>query len=78
MILKFFHYRNKQSLIQLYKALVRPKLEFRVTAWNLWHKGDIECLEKVQKRMIRLLSNVRRTTYEEKIKDAGLTTLKER
>ena len=78
MILKSFHYRNKQSLMPLYKALVRPKLEFGVAAWNPWHEGDIECLETVQKRMIRSLSNVRGTNYEEKIKDAGLTTLKER
>ena len=39
---------------------------------------DIECLEKVQKRLIRSLSNVRGSTYEEKLKDAGLTSLKDR
>ena len=78
LILKSFHYRTKQSLIPLYKSLVRPKLEFGVAAWNPWHEGDINCLEKVQKRLIRSLSNVRGTTYEEKLKDAGLTTLKER
>ena len=47
-------------------------------AWNPWHEGDVDCLEKVQKRLIRSLSNVKGTTYEERLKDAGLTTLKER
>ena len=77
-ILKSFHYRTKQSLIPLYKSLVRPKLEFGAAAWNPWHEGDIICLERVQRRLIRSLSNVRGTTYEEKLKDAGITTLKER
>jgi ribonuclease P/MRP protein subunit RPP40 len=78
MILKSFHYRTKQSLVPLYKSLVRPKLEFAVAAWNPWLEKDIQCLEKVQRRLIRSLSNVRGTTYEEKLKDAGLTTLAER
>ena len=78
MILKSFHYRSKQSLVPLYKSLVRPKLEFAVAAWNPWYEKDINCLEKVQKRLIRSLSNVRGESYEEKLKDAGLTTLRDR
>ena len=78
LILKSFHYRTKQSLIPLYKSLVRPKMEFGVAAWSPYYERDIERLEKVQKRLIRSLSNVRGETYEEKLDDAGLTTLKER
>ena len=32
MILKTFHYKRKQSLIPLYKSLVRPKMELGVAA----------------------------------------------
>ena len=78
MILKSFHYRTKQSLVPLYKSLVRPKMEFAVAAWNPFYDKDIACLEKVQRRLIRSLSNVRGATYDEKLKDAGLTTLEER
>ena len=35
-------------------------------------------MEKIQERLIRMLSDVRGDTYEEKLRDAGLTTLKER
>ena len=38
----------------------------------------MKMLEKVQERLIRMLSDVRGDTYEEKLKDAGLTTLKDR
>ena len=78
LILKSFHYRTKQSLVPLYKALVRPKLEFAISAWNPWYEKDIGCLEKIQQRLIRSLSNIRGTTYEEKLMDAGLTSLAER
>ena len=75
---KSFHYRTKNTLVPLFKTLVRPKLEFSAAAWNPWLEKDIEVLEKVQRRLIRSLSNVRGATYEEKLKDAGLTTLKDR
>ena len=35
-------------------------------------------MEAVQKRLVRALSDVRGDTYEERLKDAGLTTLRER
>ena len=35
-------------------------------------------MEKVQHRLIRMLSNVKGDTYEQKLEDAGLTTLKAR
>ena len=78
MILKSFHYRTKQTLIPLYKTLVRPKLEFAASAWNPWFEKDVVCIEKVQRRLIRSLSNVRGSTYEEKLIDTNLTTLEDR
>ena len=78
LILKSFHYRTKQTLVSLYKTLDRSKLELGAAAWNPWYEKDVTCLEKVQKRLIRSLSNIRGATYEEKLEDAGLTTLAER
>ena len=78
MIIKSFHYRTKSTLIPLYKSLVRPKLEHAVAAWSPWYEKDIESLEKVQRRLVRTLLNVRGQSYEDKLRDAGLTTLKKR
>ena len=73
-----FHYRRKSNLVPLYKCFVRPRLEFAVSAWSPWMEGDIKTLEKVQERLVRMLSDVKGNTYEEKLRDAGLTTLAER
>ena len=73
-----FHYRTKSTLVPIYKAFIRPKLEFSVAAWSPWMEMDKQALEKVQERLIRLLSDAKGKTYEEKLKDVGLTTLTER
>jgi len=31
----------------LYKALVRPRVEYANSIWSLYKKGDIEAIEKV-------------------------------
>ena len=73
-----FHYRTKNTLVPIYKSFIRPKLEFSVAAWNPWMEGDKNTIEKVQERLIKLLSDAKGKTYEEKLKDVGLTTLTER
>ena len=73
-----FHYRKKEYLVPLYKTFVRPRLEHAVAAWNPWLEADINSMEKIQERLIKMLSDVRGETYADKLKDAGLTTLKER
>ena len=62
----------------LYKSFVRPKLEFAVQTWSPWQEGDKKVLEKVQERMIRMLSDAHGATYEEKLKSVNLTSLTER
>ena len=77
-ITRSFHYRDKTVFVQLYKVFVRPHLEYASAVWNPWTAKDSEMVEKVQKRFVRMISNVRGNTYEEKLKEIGLTDLKER
>ena len=77
-IWRAFHYRKKTNLIPLFKTFVRPKLEYAVAAWCPWLEKDIAVLEKVQERLVKMVSDAKGKTYEEKLKDVGLTTLKER
>ena len=77
-IAKSFHYRRTDVMVPLYKTFVRPKLEYAIAAWAPWTEQDIEVLENVQKRFVKLLSDKRGNTYEERLDNAGLTTLRER
>ena len=78
MIMRSFHYRTKTTLTHLFKTFVRPKLEFAAASWGPWLEKDAEELEKVQKRAVRAMTDARGLTYEEKLKDCGLVTLRER
>ena len=73
-----FHFRKASCLVPLYKTFVRPKLEHAVAAWSPWMEGDKEVMEKVQRRMVRMISDKKGETYEERLKSMGLTTLEER
>ena len=77
-IQRSFHFRRTRNLVPLYKTFVRPKLEFGVAAWSPWTETDIKTLEKVQERLVRLLSDAEGDSYEEKLRNAGLTTLRDR
>ena len=78
LIAKSFHYRSAKTLVPLYKTFVRPKLEYAAAVWSPWLEKDVEMLERVQKRLIRMISDASGETYEDKLKSIGLTTLKER
>ena len=73
-----FKYRDKNVWIRLYKTFVRPHLEFSVQAWSPWLLKDIEELERVQKRAVDMVIGLNGLSYEEKLKQVGLTSLAER
>ena len=73
-----FSYRDKYTWLRLYKQYVRPHLENCVQAWSPWNQADKELLESVQKRAVRMVSGLVARTYEDRLREVGLTTLVER
>ena len=41
-------YTDKKLIIPMYKAIVRPHLEYCIQAWRPYHKKDIDTLERIQ------------------------------
>ena len=67
-------YRDKFTFVKLYKVYVRPHLQYCSSAWYPFNTGDKEVLENVQRRAVKMVSGIS-GTYEEKLRELGLTTL---
>ena len=78
MIRRNITYKEKSLIIPLYKAIVRPHLEYCIQAWNPHLRKDVDMLEKIQRRATKLIPELRDLTYEERLKECGLTTLETR
>ena len=67
--------RDKNTIVRLYKSLVRPKLEYCIQAWNPSLIKGIELLEQVQHRATKLIPEISHLPYHDRLKYLNLTTL---
>jgi ribonuclease P/MRP protein subunit RPP40 len=70
-----FGHMDKMTLTKLYKAIVRPHLEYANIVWHPKFKKDVENLEKVQHRFTRFFPGLRSLTYEERLRHLQLPSL---
>ena len=66
-------------IIPLYKAIVRPHLEYYIQAWRPYHKKDNNhMLLCIQRRATKIIPELRDLSYEERLKECGLITVETR
>jgi len=75
MIKRTFTVRDKSIVLQLYKSLVRPHLEYSVQAWRPHFRKDIDLLEGVQRRTTKLITAIKDEIHEDRLRLVNLTTL---
>ena len=69
---------SKDIILRLYKCLVRPLLDYCAQAWRPHLQKDIDILEKVQRRATRMIEGFSKMSYEDRLRELGLTTLETR
>ena len=70
--------KNKDIIMNFYKTLVRPILDYGSAIWSPYLKKDITTLEKVQRRATKMITGMRTLPYRERLRRCKLMTLQER
>jgi len=78
MINRTIRYKERRIMVRLYKSLVRPHLEYCVSAWSSHYLKDKELLERVQHRFTPMFKDLRQRSYDERLKSLNLWTLEEK
>lgn len=77
-IRRTFNHLDTEMLIQLYKSIVRPHLEYGSNIWSVIYKKEAILIENVQRRATRLVPELGNLTYGERLKKLGIPSLQYR
>ena len=75
LIKRAFSYLDEETLLVLYKTLIRPILDYGNLIWFPTLKKDIRAIENVQRRVTKIPSQLSNLCYEERLKKLSLSTL---
>ena len=73
-----FNFLDKDMMKKTINTMIRPRLEYAELIWSLHKKKHLLKLESIQRITTKMVPELEELTYEERLKEIDLTTLKER
>ena len=77
-VLRVFQNRSMEVMLTLFKALIRPKLEYGCMVFHPHQIGDIIKLESIQRTLTHRIENMSEFNYWERLEKLGLFSLQRR
>ena len=67
--------KSKDNILNLYKSLVRPHLEYCCQAWRPYLQKDVDNIETVQRHMTKMIHELSQLNYEQRLCRTNLLSL---
>ena len=78
LINRTIQFKDKYVLTNLYKSIVRPSVEYCISAWSPHFNKDKVLIERIQHRFTRMIPGMKELTYENRLRKLKLWSLEER
>jgi len=78
MVKRNFKRLDEEDFMLIYKTYIRPHMEYCVQAWSPHLAKDIQTVENVLRSSTKLVSSLKKLSYETRLDKLGLLTLEKR
>lgn len=78
LLFRCFGLLHIRPFLLIYRGLIRPGLEYASEAWSPSQQGDIDVVERVQRRATRMVVGMLGLSYEDRLRSLSLQTLQTR
>ena len=76
LVKRSFVHLDKTLLLNLYKTVIRPHLEYANVIWHPMFKDGLKALEKVQRRVTKLIPELKLMSYRDRLVELKLPSIK--
>ena len=77
-ISRIVSYKSAEVISKVYRAYVRPHLEYCIQFWSSTNVKDADMLERIQRAATKMIPSLRKLSYEERLKRLGMFSLRYR
>ena len=78
LVMRSITFKTQDIMIPIFKAIIRPILEYGNVVWSPYKRQDIDAIENIQRRYTKCIINMKGLEYEERLSKLKLPSLEYR